>query len=373
MSVPTTDPFDARPLTAPVDRRQLRAFIAQTDTADERTGLGVMFGFWVFFIVLLQVIVLVVLIIKEGNPFSPRSAGMMLGIAVLGGVLIGVVGLIYWIRWLHRRPDHKARFRIAGFAYANGWTYLGSIPNPPHPGMIFTQGMRRLSTAVVQVPAPRPIEIGNHRFVFDDSKDGSSSNTRLSTWGYAALGLRVPLPNIVLRASGEGRLAVPPAASQRLSLEGDFDRHFTLYCPAGYETDALYLFTPDVLAQLVDHAGTFHVEIVDNRVYLYDRDELSTTDPAQWYRVFRALAALAAKLDQWERWRDVRLQKPDAADGAPAGAGFTASASPPPSAPPAPPGVAPRGRRLKKAVPWVSIIAGLLWVAFWIAVKVMGW
>ena len=42
--------------------------------------------------------------------------------------------------------------------------------------------------------------------------------------------------------------------TQVLSLEGDFDRYFTLYCPKEYERDALYVFTPDLMA-LLDRRG----------------------------------------------------------------------------------------------------------------------
>lgn len=42
-----------------------------------------------------------------------------------------------------------------------------------------------------------------------------------------------------------------------LSLEGDFDRYFTLYCPGDYERDALYVFTPDLLALLIDESRHF--------------------------------------------------------------------------------------------------------------------
>ncbi len=94
---------------------------------------------------------------------------------------------------------------------------------------------------------------------------------------------------------------------QRLSLEGDFDQHFALYCPTGYERDALYLFTPDVMARFIDNAAALDVEIVDDRLFLYARRELSTLDPAVWQWIFGTVDAIDEKLGQWARWRDERL------------------------------------------------------------------
>ena len=46
------------------------------------------------------------------------------------------------------------------------------------------------------------------------------------------------------------------------TLEGDFDRHFTLYAPDGYGRDALYLLTPDLMSRLIDSARAFDVSLL---------------------------------------------------------------------------------------------------------------
>ena len=71
--------------------------------------------------------------------------------------------------------------------------------------------------------------------------------------------------------------------SQRISLEGNFDRFFTTYAPEGFHRDALEVLTPDVMALLIDHAGDWDVELIDDVVYIvsprhqakHDRDEVS--------------------------------------------------------------------------------------------------
>jgi hypothetical protein len=91
------------------------------------------------------------------------------------------------------------------------------------------------------------------------------------------------LPHMVLDAVQNDRKILGQRVSnlparfdlaQRLSREGDFDRYFTLYAPADYERDALYVFTPDLMALLIDEAGSgeggsMDVEIIDDRMYVY--------------------------------------------------------------------------------------------------------
>ena len=100
-----------------------------------------------------------------------------------------------------------------------------------------------------------------------------------------------------------------PADTQRLSLEGGFDRHFQLYCPIGYEADALYLFTPDVMARLLDHVRGFDVEIVDDWLLLVSTDDLVTTRPQDWRDIADAVDALDDRVERWARWQETRADR----------------------------------------------------------------
>src|SRR5690606_561171 len=188
---------------------------------------------------------------------------------------------------------------------------------------------------------PRFVEFGNYQYT-----TGSGKNRSVHRWGYVAVKLDVPLPNIVLDALGNNTLGTNLPASfardQRLSLEGDFDDYFTLYCPQGYEADALYLFTPDIMARFIDHAAQLDVEIVDDWMFLYMQRPASTTDAATWAWLFGAVGALMTKFDQWARWRDDRLREAQAAQAQAQAARTQAiQAHSGPPAPPLPPG-APR-------------------------------
>ncbi|WP_312173334.1 hypothetical protein [Microbacterium sp.] len=372
--------FDARALIEPVHPAELDAY-ARAHRAANPTSAAQVAG-WVFGVIGLLFVVPVIGIFLMGIGYAMArgtgvAVGLVLGVVLAAGLIVGVVALV-------RRANRLralTRLRLSRFAGANAMTYIDRIDAPPLPGMIFSSGSSRMSTDVLRGVEPRFVEFGNYQYTTSNGKQSTTHR-----WGYVAVKLDVPLPNIVLDALGNNTLGSTLAAAfrgdQRLSLEGDFDRYFSLYCPAGYEADALYLFTPDVMARFIDHAAELDVEIVDDWLFLYARRDVSTLDPATWAWLFGAVGALLTKLDQWARWRDdrLRLAAPHPANPAAAGPGISGSpgipgspgvpgASTLPFAAPAgmltpPPGVAAPGRRLRRRSPWlvVGIILGVVFI-----------
>jgi hypothetical protein len=296
-------------------------------------------------------------------------------VAILSPDALGLgLTVFLMIRTNDHRPDWLDRF-----ARANGMTWHPVSDNPPLPGMVFGQGSARKSTDVVRGDRPRFVEFGNYQYT-----TGSGKNRTTHHWGYVAVKLSTPLPHIVLDATSNNALfgSNLPASfdrDQRLSLEGDFDKHFALYCPTGYEADALYLFTPDIMGRFIDHAAALDVEIVDDWMFLYAKRQFSTLDPGTWAWLFSVVGAFLDKFAQWERWRDDRLTadaartaQSHAPGGSPIGAATGATALP--FAAPAamlrpPPGVAPQGRRLKRGVPWAAIVVVSVFVGFWLLMQ----
>ncbi|WP_144874965.1 hypothetical protein [Microbacterium sp. 1.5R] len=376
--------FDARALIDPVNPAEVDAFARELRRANPTKASQVVAWILVVVSVLLIVPVAGVLLLGIGYAIG-RDAGVLVG-ALLGLLLFGglTVGLIALVRRANRQRA-LTRFRLSRFAASNALAYLDRIEEPPLPGLIFQTGSGRVSTDVLRGTSPRFVEFGNYQYT---TSNGKQSQTH--KWGYVAVKLDVPLPNILLDALGNNTLGSSLAGGfrrdQRLSLEGDFDRYFSLYCPSGYETDALYLFTPDVMARFIDHAAELDVEIVDDWLFLYTRREASTLDPATWAWLFGAVGALLVKLDQWARWRDERLRAQGASpqhpslpassgvpapwpagvpgsSGAPAPSGVPApsGAALPFAAPagvltPPPVGIAPPGRRLRRRSPWVAVV-----------------
>jgi hypothetical protein len=388
MSAPI--PFDARPLSEPVDKTAARAYVRElrrNGRAPSGSGtvgivVGIVFG--AFFLFVFGSVFVGVLSSFFAMATSTGSGAFGLFAIVPVLFLVLIVGGIGFAIWKMANGSGADRwYRLDRFAQANGMSWHPVAPNPPLPGMIFGHGSSRKATDVVRGVQPRFVEFGNYQYTTGSGKEQTTHH-----WGYVAVKLSSPLPHIVLDATSNNALfgSNLPASfdrDQRLSLEGDFDRHFALYCPRGYEADALYLFTPDIMARFIDHAAALDVEIVDDWMFLYAKRQFSTVDPGTWAWLFSVVAAFLDKFAQWERWRDDRL----AASAPPPGSSPVAGTSPVPGSPPVPelvegsptplpfaapaamlrppPGVAPQGRRLKRGVPWAAIIVfGVVFLAF---------
>ncbi|RIJ56205.1 hypothetical protein DZG02_15480, partial [Clavibacter lycopersici] len=310
---PSRPQLDTTPLTGRIDRDDLRRF------RREFTARFPVLVSPLFLLGRIALGILAVLAIPLGGVFvlvaglgaifaqDPETRGDALGMTVFGIPLLGTGVFFAWrlIRTRRRRSTIRAHYRLTRFGRANGMGYTPGPIADGHMGELAARGM--FLTRVMRPRTARPVEFGNHEL-----SQGSKASGITQYGGYAMIGLRRELPHIQVISNGTRlRRAMTPtvdvARSQRLELEGDFDRHAALYCPDGYERDALYLFTPDVMAVLVDRVRGFDVEIRGDRLLLRSPADMVTLDPDRWRDVIDATAALMAKVDRWERWRDDRL------------------------------------------------------------------
>ena len=340
--------LDTTPLTAPVDPAELKEFTRRNRTVGPPPEGGTL-GAWMLLAGLGLVGFALFAI------FVGLVAEAFLDTLVMGVLPLIVALLLMAVGWrLSARANQQyrmARYRFAGFVQANGLANEGRELDRDLPGILFTVGRSRVASPVLRREEGRFVEFSNYRY--------ARARGDRHLWGYVAIKLNALLPNIVLDARGnnglwgQSNLPVVLRPEQRQSLGAEFDEHFTLYCPAGYERDALYLFAPDIMARFIDNAAQVDVEIVDDWLFLYARRDLSTLDPRTWEWLFATVAAIEEKMAQWARWRDERLSSPVAASTSPV-------LVPPPV------GVAPTGRRLKRSVSWVTVVVGVVVVGYWI-------
>src|SRR5699024_7440607 len=93
------------------------------------------------------------------------------------------------------------QYRLDRFAAANGMRFHPGYDDPRLPGMLFDVGKQRYSTMLVRGDVPRFVEFGNYQYTTGSGKSQTTHN-----WGYIAVQLDVPLPNIVLDAEGNNGL-----------------------------------------------------------------------------------------------------------------------------------------------------------------------
>lgn len=165
----------------------------------------------------------------------------------------------------------KSRAKLAQDAAARGFTVTRELRGPGLPGLLFRAGENVVASEVIDATgSSTPFLAGG--LIGKYAND--SSIPRMLASSFVAIPLPREVPHIVLFGRGIGMLklaGVGLGGSQRFSLEGDFDRSFTLYCPEGYERDALRIFAPDLMQLLVDTTQGCDVELVDNWMFVYSR------------------------------------------------------------------------------------------------------
>jgi hypothetical protein len=166
----------------------------------------------------------------------------------------------------HTRPRERS---LATDAADRGFTVTPEVRGLGLPGVMFRAGDRIVASSVIDAThSGTPFIAGS--LLGQYATDSSIPRTVAASW--VAIPLKVNVPHILLAGSGIGMLALAGVAfdeNQRLRLEGAFDRTFSLYCPTGYERDALQIFTPDLMQLLLDTTAGCDVELVDNWMFVY--------------------------------------------------------------------------------------------------------
>jgi hypothetical protein len=334
--------IDYAPLTSPVSRAEITAF--RRRVREERRGwgsptVGAVFGAVVVALLLAFFVVVLARNISHG-------AG---GPAVFSWVVLIPLGLALWavVRTL-RGGGWNALYRVDSFAHVNGFDFEPRREEPGYPGMIFGRGSSRHTRMSIRAEAGRALEIANYYYT-----TGSGKSRQTHDWGFLAMRLDRTLPHMVLDAKSNNsflgtNLPSALARDQALSLEGDFDDHFTLYCPRQYERDALYVFTPDLMALLIDNARAYDVEIVDDWMLVYSPTPFDMTDATLLRRLFRIVDTVGSKtLRQTTRYADERV-------------GDRSSNV-----------VAPQGRRLRTGVPVLGVVVIVVFAMLWLLPRIL--
>jgi hypothetical protein len=334
-----TPALDYQPLVAPFTREQVRVF-RDAARADGRPWASISITQALGIIAAIPVVIVVALLLGSiianaavsGPPIVPYLlVGFVVVVAVLVLRQMFAVGS-HWERWA----------RLDAFARANGLVFSPRDAGPGYPGMIFGLGTDRVAQERLTRTADPFLDFANYRYT-----TGSGKSRTTHDWGYLALKLERRLPNMVLDSRSNNLLFgtnLPSTfdRSQVLKLEGDFNEHFTLYCPTAYERDALYVFTPDLMALLIDVAAPFDVELVDDWMFVYSATRFELTDAATVQRLFRIVDTVGATtLSQTDRYADERIgdRSIDL--------------------------VAPAGARLKRGIPVVAIVVGVVFAVVW--------
>ena len=142
---------------------------------------------------------------------------------------------------------------------------------------------------------------------------GGKSDPRGPFPAFRYLSMKLPraLPHLMIDARRNGSLRALLPGSQRLSLEGDFDRYFTVYAPTGYQRDALELLTPDVMVCLIDHGRRWDIEVIEDRLVVASRRFRAGSDRSEVTAMLLFSELVAGELGHQARhYTDPRAARP---------------------------------------------------------------
>ncbi|SMQ68475.1 hypothetical protein [Agreia sp. VKM Ac-1783] len=219
---------------------------------------------------------------------------VFVGVPIL--VVIFVMSIAFAVRSTHRGAGVQAWAEKSGMRYVHQRRSRDSAPwrGTPFP--------RTGGYAVRHHAIGSDVETARFRSLPDDS--GYHSAGLVNSFTFVRFTLPTSVPHLVVTSNRSSTLnAAGLAISGGRVLRGsiEFDASFTLHCPADYERDALYIFTPDVLALLIDVAPGCDLELVDDTAYLYMSREPKLWDERVGADLLAVVELLRRKLDRQTR------------------------------------------------------------------------
>ena len=189
-----------------------------------------------------------------------------------------IVGIMFYLMYLEKRARDRFMQRfalLAGFQYQEG-TLTDDIDAP----YLQIGRDRSLEDVVVGTFQTYPLRFFNFNCIV-----GYGKYQHTITFSAAQIGYRIALPHIFLDAHHHffvddavfsAGAPVHDSNQESIKLEGDFNKYFSLYAPKGYEIETLQIFTPDIMADLIEYSKNFSLEFYGSNLYIYSRKTITS-------------------------------------------------------------------------------------------------
>lgn len=161
------------------------------------------------------------------------------------------------------------------FADINGLSYRshGSKKEINSPGLCSIKKIENIKAVVEGVMRGAALKMFICHYETDfSSRDFTACEIRYKT----------VLPRIFLSAKIRNPLKIKvnnlfdKKTENIIRLEGDFNKYFALYAPKELEIEILQIFTPEVMAQLIDYSKMFDLEFFGDSLYIYSHKLIRT-------------------------------------------------------------------------------------------------
>ncbi len=105
-------------------------------------------------------------------------------------------------------------------------------------------------------------------FQYSFSKKNSVTDKNYQAYNYTVISIKVEgsLPHIYLNYK---RDSYGLNIGKKVSVPLEFEKSFQVSIPEGYHIEALEIFTPEILAKILDQEIKVDIELVDNQIYFF--------------------------------------------------------------------------------------------------------
>lgn len=189
----------------------------------------------------------------------------VLELLALGNAWLLILALFYYMSATNKYDD---AFWIQ-VAKNNGWEYKGVVDDFNEPGIMFKQGKGQDITHLIEGKVDeRPFRMFRYSF-----KIGEGKNETSYWYTVFAFKFEGAFPHIYLNNKHN---SYSISAGEKLPLPFEFEKQFVLSAPRKYETEALEIFTPDILTKLLDGGFTHDIELVDHELIMFVDESINS-------------------------------------------------------------------------------------------------
>jgi hypothetical protein len=189
--------------------------------------------------------------------------------SISGFIYLMILPLILIYVWVYRLEKQFEEAFLREFATANNFSFdkAGSVDETY--GTIFRiNGDQSVSDVVSGTYSNSSFKL----FLYELTV-GSGRDRKVYKDTVIELDLHGQLPNLLMINKrshfNELNLAKSFGTQNKFSLEGDFNRFFTLYGQQNNQIEALEVFSPDTMELMEFESKHYNVEFAGNRIYIY--------------------------------------------------------------------------------------------------------
>ncbi len=208
------------------------------------------------------------------------SITLFIHTGVFHGIVFSIIGTFIYFTYVYNKI--RGEF-MEHFAKEIGWQYEEKGDMASVSGNLFSVGHSQLIRNVVLGQFEKhSMRIFSYQYTV-----GSGKSAHTYYYTIFEITLNGLLPDILLKNLKNWAMFEQPKNTTKLSMEGDFNKYFSLYVANDYEIEAYQIFTPDVMTDLIDKCADLNFEFSNNKLYVYKTALI--TKRSEFYMMFESV------------------------------------------------------------------------------------